>query len=190
MNKEVLRKEYLDRRKRLDSIEWVRRNSALHEHFFDNIKLEKITSVHMFLPMVERMEPDTWQIITQLQKKHPEIRIIISRTVWKDHSLEHYVFENRAQLEVNRYGIPEPVSGTRVDNSEIDMVVVPLLVVDKRGHRIGYGGGFYDRFLAKLGAHVFKVGFSLANPIEIDIETEPHDIPLNACICPAGFFEF
>ena len=63
-------------------------------------------------------------------------------------------------FETNAYGIDEPVNGVDVEPSAIDMVIVPLLCFDTRGYRVGYGKGYYDRFLKKCRKDCIKVGFS------------------------------
>lgn len=79
-------------------------------------------------------------------------------------------------------GILEPKPGTRiVDPKEIDLVIVPGVCFDAKGFRIGYGKGFYDRFLKNL-PDVAKVGLSYDLQIVSNLEHESHDIPVDKVI--------
>ena len=63
-------------------------------------------------------------------------------------------------LKENKYGIPEPINGIQINSDIIDVVFVPLLAYDSKGNRVGYGKGFYDRFLENLGSKTIKIGLS------------------------------
>ena len=89
-----------------------------------------------------------------------------------------------------KYGIPEPVEPVWLPEDQITHVFVPLLVVDRAGHRIGYGGGFYDRFLATLRQPLHKIGLSLEAPIPAIPELHSYDLPLDACVTPEGVVRF
>ena len=70
------------------------------------------------------------------------------------------------------------------------MVLVPLLGFDERGHRVGYGKGFYDRFLAECNPKIQKIGLSLFEPVAQIDDTSDFDIPLDACITPNRIWYF
>ena len=73
---------------------------------------------------------------------------------------------------------------------QIEVVFVPVLALDKRGHRVGYGKGFYDRFLAQCSAQVIKVGLSFFEPISEIKDTDKFDIPLDYAVTPSTVFKF
>src|SRR5690606_22310774 len=89
----------------------------------------------------------------------------------------------------DKYGIPVPLETVEGSNSLLQAVLVPLLAYDLEGHRLGYGKGFYDKFLSQLGQGVLKVGISFF-PAEKFIPTEEHDVRLDSCINPDGVIEF
>ena len=62
---------------------------------------------------------------------------------------DHIICDDNTILNENDYGIMEPVDGTIIPYENIDMVICPLLTFDKNGYRVGYGKGFYDRFLTQ-----------------------------------------
>ena len=88
------------------------------------------------------------------------------------------------------WGIPEPVGGTVLKPTDLDIVLIPLLAFDKNGHRVGYGKGFYDRYLLNCRPDCLKIGISLFDPVDLIEEVESHDIPLDIAICPAKLYDF
>ena len=64
-------------------------------------------------------------------------------------NLKHYIYENNLSIKKNHLGIPEPSNGNHAKINLIEVVFVPLIVSDKFGNRVGYGKGYYDRFLKK-----------------------------------------
>lgn len=90
----------------------------------------------------------------------------------------------------NQYGILEPINGTILEPMNIDIVFVPLLSFDENGYRVGYGKGYYDRFLSRCRKDILKIGFSFfeAEPVIEDIDN--YDVPLNLCITPLNVYEF
>ena len=92
-------------------------------------------------------------------------------------------------LEINNFdgdvapgawGIPEPEKGTAVELGSIDLVIVPGAAFDSRGHRIGYGGGFYDRMLPRYSGMTVALAFELQ--IVPEVPVDPHDIPVRKIV--------
>jgi 5-formyltetrahydrofolate cyclo-ligase len=90
---------------------------------------------------------------------------------------------------LNKYNILEPEEPVLVNPAEIDVVFVPLLAFDKNGYRVGYGKGYYDKFINLCRADVVKVGFSFFDPIEID-DVQPHDEKLSYCVTSTDIYSF
>lgn len=93
-------------------------------------------------------------------------------------------------FKTNKYGIEEPVDGIDMFPTEIDLVIVPLLCFDKKGNRVGYGMGYYDRFLKHCRKDCLKIGFSYFDPIEQVDDTSKFDIKLDYCISPESIYQF
>ncbi|NGM66170.1 5-formyltetrahydrofolate cyclo-ligase [Sphingobacterium sp. SGR-19] len=146
--------------------------------------------VHTFLPIVGQNEPDMWSFITNTRIYYPDIHIVVSRSELKDRSMKHFLLADNVVLEENVWGIVEPVDGETVAETLLDVVLVPLLVVDKAGNRIGYGKGFYDRFLAKCRSDCQKIGVSLFEPVEKIDDVDPLDVPLDMVITPYSAIPF
>jgi len=143
------------------------------------------TYYHIFLPITSKKEVNTEYLMHILQGKDKSI--IISKADFSSGEMKHFLLQENTILKNSEYGIPEPISGIEIPAKTIDVVFVPLLAYDKKGNRIGYGKGFYDRFLEKCNPNAVFVGLSFFEP-EPEIVVEATDIPLNYCITPKKMF--
>ena len=132
-------------------------------------------------------EIDTTILLSVLQGRDKQIVI---PKILDHYELEHYLLVDQTPLKRSRWGILEPQSGIKINSNQIDVVFVPLLIFDLQGHRIGYGKGFYDRFLAKCRKETIKVGLSYFDPIERIEDIQSHDIPINFGITRDRIYEF
>jgi 5-formyltetrahydrofolate cyclo-ligase len=190
MEKAELRKIYLQKRQALNEEEYDRLSRRLCDLFFASVDLSFIKTVHIFLPVREKREPDTWMIIDKMQKEFPHIRLSVPKVNNKTHKLENFYFEGRSQLIKSKWGIEEPGSGIPTLSVGIDMVLVPLLCADSEGHRVGYGGGYYDKFLKDCPPSCRRVGISFFEPVEKIDDINEQDVPLDALLVPAKFYAF
>lgn len=143
---------------------------------------------HVFLPILRHHEIDTECLLHVLAGK--EKHIVVSRSDFANASMTHVLLEEGVRLRENAYGIPEPEGGTVVSDDRIDVVFVPLLAFDTTGHRVGYGKGFYDRFLSRCRPDAVKVGlsfFAAAEPWEDVFES---DVRLDFCVTPERVYSF
>lgn len=129
-------------------------------------------------------------MVNWLQQQYPAIRLVVPKVIAGSSELVHIELAPDCQIIENKWGIPEPVAGQLISAADIDFCLVPLLAADSRGHRLGYGGGFYDRFLAQCKPGLLSVGISLFEILGENIETDEFDIPLTACIFPSGIYYF
>ncbi|ELR72207.1 5-formyltetrahydrofolate cyclo-ligase [Fulvivirga imtechensis AK7] len=188
MDKGTLRNTYLEKRLSLSTDEYQKRNQLLINRLLNYLDIGKIHFVHSFLAMTDKKEVDTFAIIEEIRSGNPEIRIAISKTLPKG-ELSHFLLNDQTKIEKNNWGIPEPVEGEAADIEEIDIVLVPLISFDKEGHRIGYGKGYYDRFLKKV-SRAKKIGLALTPPLDHIPYSDRMDVRLDACISPFDIYEF
>ncbi len=181
-SKQVLREVYLQKRLTLAPAEYKLRNKQLLERLLNEVDFGRISTVHLFLSMVSKKEVDTEQLISVLNAKWTHLKIIVPKTKPKG-QLEHYYLNQNCHLVENNWGIPEPLAGDLADISTIDLVLVPLIISDKNGHRIGYGKGFYDRFLKQV-PHATKIGLSLLPTLDRIEFAEKNDVPLHWVLTP------
>ena len=142
---------------------------------------------HLFMASEQNNEIDTSILLSVLQGKDKQIVI---PKILDHYELEHYLLADQTPLKRTRWGILEPQSGIKINSDQIDVVFVPLLIFDLQGHRIGYGKGYYDRFLAKCRKETIKVGLSYFDPIERIEDIQSHDIPINFVITRDRIYEF
>jgi len=189
MTKEELRKDYKRRRTLLTETEISSFNGALQQYLIQ-YDWSDVGYVHTFLPIVGKNEPDMWSFITNLRIYHPDIKIVVSRSEPQDCSMQHFLLTADIDLKENAWGIIEPVGGERIKEALLDVVLVPLLIADTEGNRVGYGKGFYDRFLAKCRPDCHKIGISLFEPVEKIDDVGPRDVPLDMLITPYSVMQF
>jgi len=187
MNKDELRKIYLAKRQALTESEHRELSIKISELFFHSSDLSEVKTLHIFLPILSKREPDTWFIIDRIRKDFPHIRLVIPRV--SGDKMENILFEGNYQLENTKWGMTEPRAGVHVNPQEIDMVLVPLLAFDKYGHRVGFGKGYYDKFLSACKPTCKKVGISFFEE-EIILDVNPFDKALDQCITPRDVIIF
>ncbi|MDC6404426.1 MULTISPECIES: 5-formyltetrahydrofolate cyclo-ligase [Maribacter] len=141
---------------------------------------------HIFLPITSKQEIDTINLLSILQGKD---KYVIVPKVQQD-TLEHYLLTDSTKFKNNSWGVPEPVDGIQIDPNMIDVVFIPLLAFDTIGHRVGYGKGYYDTFLASCRPDVLKVGLSFFDAEELITDVFPGDIPLDYCVTPQKNYSF
>lgn len=190
LKKSLIRKKYLTLRQALSEQDIRQRSKKIAEQFFDFLASHPCRCIHLFLPIQSKKEVDTWQIVQYLWRDFPEILTAVSKTDFEAKQLQHFIINPDTVLSTNAWGIPEPKSAQVCEVTQIDMVLVPLLAVDKQGHRVGYGKGFYDRFLAGCSKNVLTVGLSLFEVIPEIEDTEAHDIPLEYALTPTACVHF
>ena len=103
-----------------------------------------------------------------------------------------YLTDKKSKFLASDWGILEPMEETsvRLNPTDIDVIFIPLLAVDTQGHRVGYGKGFYDRFLANTKPELIKIGLGLEEPIEPIEDLNPYDIALDFAITPKSVYRF
>jgi len=189
MTKQQIRNHYLNLRQGLTDTELNKLSQDLCTIFFSTIDLSTAKTLHIFLPIISKKEPNTWLIIERLKKEFSEIRISVPK-MKVDNTLINFYFEGRDQIKDNKWSIPEPQFGEITPTNEIDLVVVPLLAFDVKGNRVGYGKGFYDRFLKECRNDCKRVGLSLFDPIEKIADIDTNDARLTSCITPQKKYAF
>ncbi|MEM9866799.1 MAG: 5-formyltetrahydrofolate cyclo-ligase [Bacteroidota bacterium] len=187
MLKEDLRKAYKARRKKLTSEE-IKYKSIHLVNGLLQIPIWDFFYFHTFLSIRKNREVDTLPLITLLQGKDKNIVVPKVNGIG---TMEHYLLTDNTLLKENRWSIPEPVDGISVPVEKIDVVFIPLLAFDQKGHRVGYGKGFYDTFLARCRPRTLKVGLSLFEPELGNIEdVHEKDIALDYGVTPNKVYTF
>ena len=104
--------------------------------------------------------------------------------------MTHFLLTDNTKIKKNEYNIPEPVDGIEVASKKIEVVFVPLLAFDKKGNRVGYGKGFYDKFLSECNPETLKIGLSFFEAEEQIEDVFESDIQLDYCVTPKSIYQF
>ena len=187
-DKHTLRSLYLEKRLILSQEEFERRNVELANRTLEFLGDHSFGHIHIFLSIDEKREVDTKSVIDKYRNISPLSRFYVSKTL-PNGQLEHYELNHSTELKKNKWGIPEPVSAQPVTIDHVDLIFVPLIIYDKVGHRIGYGKGYYDRFLKGL-PNAMKVGLSISPPLDVIPYVEETDVTINRCITPYLNYQF
>ncbi|MDI1304181.1 MAG: 5-formyltetrahydrofolate cyclo-ligase, partial [bacterium] len=173
MLKKELRQKYKALRKQLSENELEEMSLAVANKLLKLPIWEK-SYFHIFLPITEHQEVNTEFILHLLSGKDKEI--IISKSDFETRKMTHFLLTDNTKIKKNEYNIPEPVDGIEVPSHKIQVVFVPLLAFDKKGHRVGYGKGFYDKFLSECKPETIKIGLSFFDPEELITDVFEGDI--------------
>jgi 5-formyltetrahydrofolate cyclo-ligase len=194
MNKKDLRKKYKELRDQLSEDEIEAKSMAIANRLLqlDTIpngrQVWEQTYFHLFLSIEEQKEVDTEFILQILAGKDKEI--VVAKSNFKTLEMTHYLLTDNTKFQKNEYNIYEPVDGLEVPVSKIDVVFVPLLAYDKKGNRVGYGKGFYDKFLSKCREDIIKIGLSFFEPEDAIAAVSETDIRLDYCVTPMTVYNF
>ena len=187
MNKSDLRVTYKALRKLLSENEIEEMSLAIANKLL-RLPIWDKTYFHVFLPITEQKEVDTEYILHVLSGKDKEI--IISKSDFKTCGMTHFLLTENTTIKKNQYHIPEPVDGIEVPSHKIQVVFVPLLAFDTKGNRVGYGKGFYDKFLSECKPETIKIGLSFFEAEETITGVFENDVKLDFVVTPNTIYTF
>lgn len=190
MTKAELRKIYLARQKNISPPDRSAQSLIVADAFFARFDLSGVKYLHSFLPIEKFNEIDTRLILNKIWRDFPAVTTLVPRVDLKTFEMESLVYRPETELVQNSWQIHEPVHDETIAPAEIDAVLVPLLCFDRRGYRVGYGKGFYDRFLSRCRPDCQKIGLNYFAPVERITDADDFDAALNYCITPGGIYDF
>ena len=185
MNKIEARKKYLDLRKKLDNVQIISKSISISNNLQD-LPIWEHNFYHIYLPIKEKNEVDTMPIINILNNKKK--KVLIPKSDFNNTTMKSFLLNDNTVLKKNNYGITEPINNEEVLGI-IDVIFIPLVASDLIGNRVGYGKGFYDKFLRNQNNKILRVGLSFFNP-EKRIKIDEHDENLDFCVTPNRIFSF
>jgi 5-formyltetrahydrofolate cyclo-ligase len=187
MTKSELRILYKAKRKALTDVEFEKLNDLLLIHW-QKLPIPFLNAMMSYFPIYESREPDPQNIEHFSHYQNPGISISFPRLTG-DNTMEA-IDSTDYTPTFNKYHIMEIKNGEIIAPDVLDVVIVPLLAFDKQGNRVGFGKGFYDRYLARCADDVIKVGLSFFEPVHKIADVDEYDIPLTYCITPNELYEF
>jgi 5-formyltetrahydrofolate cyclo-ligase len=187
MNKKELRQKYKALRKEISENDLEEKSLAIANKVLA-LPIWKKNYFHIFLSITEHKEVNTEYILHLLSGKDKEI--IISKSDFSTREMTHFLLTDNIKIKKNQYNITEPVDGLEVPTNKIEVIFVPLLAFDKSGHRVGYGKGFYDKFLTDCKPDTIKIGLSFFEAEENIEDVFESDIKLDYCVTPDKVYVF
>lgn len=173
MDKPTVRKEMIKKRLELDVFSYMSKSNLILS-YLENMKcFKQAKTIGIYISM--KQEVNTIDFINKWCNNKA---ICVPRVTGK--SIEFFHIHSLEEVKEGTFGVLEPVSNQQVSPSEIDLLVIPMLAYDDNYHRIGYGGGYYDRYLQEYYGSKVGIAFSFQKIAFIDIEE--HDISLDVIL--------
>ncbi|MBS4209598.1 5-formyltetrahydrofolate cyclo-ligase [Bacillus sp. FJAT-50079] len=177
MDKKMIRKQMSDYLNEMDEMTYKKKSGQIADRLIDTtewIKAETIAITISQFPEVEtrRLIKEGWAQgkIISVPKCIPASKEMVFKKITS--------FD---QLESAYYGLLEPIEETEaIEKEQLQLIIVPGLIYNRSGYRIGFGGGYYDRYLKRFQGKMISLAF--AEQIIDDIPTEAHDIPVHKII--------
>jgi len=176
--KKKIRKDILSLRDALPLVEREAMSRTICSSFTHLPMLSACSSVMIFLSFGTEINTD--YIIQWLWQQNK--KVLVPRCKTKTREMDIFPIATFADLEPGYFGIREPKRDVRppVSKEVIDLVVVPAVAFDRRGYRVGYGGGYYDRFLA--GMDVSTIGLAFSCQIIPEAPVDAYDQPVQGIV--------
>ncbi|MEE1199380.1 MAG: 5-formyltetrahydrofolate cyclo-ligase [Christensenellales bacterium] len=172
MDKSALRRAMTQKKRALTDHQIAAASQRLAARLFETLCYQEARSLYVYLSYNQEIRTDL--ILKQAVKDGKRVAV---PKVFQD-TMRFLWLTDPTRIAPGTYGIPEPVDDGPVADDENALVLMPGLAFDRQGHRIGYGGGFYDRYLAEQPHHrliALCYDFQLFD----HLETDSHDIPVD-----------
>lgn len=175
MDKTLLRQTIRQRKRAMTEEEIARRSAALAALFAQSDAYRQAKTIYGYLPYNQEV-----RTVPMLQQALRDGKRVAVPKVYGD-EMKFIYLDDLTQVEKGYAGIPEPVADGPVAQDETALVLMPGLAFDPQGHRLGYGGGFYDKFLASEPNHP-TLALCYEFQMLPSLETEAHDIPVDTVL--------
>ena len=175
MDKQALRKQIREQKRAMTVEEIERASVRLGELFAASELYRNAKTIYGYLPYNQEV-----RTVPMLQRALQEGKRIAVPKIFGD-EMKFIYLEDFTRVEKGYAGIPEPIDDGPVADDKTALVLMPGLAFDKAGHRIGYGGGFYDKFLAAEPEHP-TLALCYAFQMLPQLSTEEFDIPVDCVL--------
>ncbi len=190
--KKALRKRLDAERKALTQEEIALKSKQVFEKWLARFTMKPVMYLHLFQPIKQRNELHTSYYMDYVRARHDHVKLVVPVVNPFSDFLWHVELVNDIEMEINHWGIPEPkLPHRKIFPMQLDMVLVPMLGFDMQGNRLGYGKGYYDRFLRLVHPDCLKIGLCLEQgKVEEGLPVEEHDIPLDYIVTESAVYRF
>ncbi len=189
MLKEDIRKVYKQKRRKLAAAEKDKLEDLMLIQF-QQLDIFSNFSIMTYAPIAVQNEYNPYLAEKYFLFKKGKVTFIYPKIHKSSNQMVGYITGEDTVFVENEYGIYEP-EGLCIPIKPMDVQVmfVPLIAFDTNGHRIGYGKGYYDRFITQCDPELIIIGFSFFEPVQID-DINKYDQKMNYCITPTKVYKF
>lgn len=175
MDKKALRQEIREKKRQMTAEQIEKTSARLGELFFQSAYYQQAKTIYGYLPYNQEV-----RTVPMLERALADGKKVAVPKVYGDKMVFIYITD-LTRVAKGYAGIPEPLEDGPVADDPTALVLMPGLAFDRQGHRIGYGGGFYDKFLAAEPNHP-TLALCYAFQMLDTLETEAFDIPVDCVI--------
>ena len=175
MDKQVLRKQIREQKRAMTEEQIVEKSEKLATLFAASQAYKDAKTIYGYLPYNQEV-----RTVSMLQRALDEGKKVAVPKCYGD-EMRFIYLDDLSKVEKGYCGIPEPIADEPIADDKTALVLMPGLAFDPQGHRMGYGGGFYDKFLAAEPNHPT---LALCYDFQMlpHLDTEDHDIPVDTVL--------
>jgi len=181
--KNKIRAEFKQKRREMTKDEVFEKSKVASEYFMESSLYKSADVLMLYMPLYN--ETDTSYIINSAYNDGK--KIVFPVTDEKSGEITAFEAENGTSFKKGAFSVNEPIDSVKVQEEEIDTVIVPGIAFTKKGGRVGFGKGCYDRFLKKCNA--VKIGFCYEKQICEEFTQDTHDIKMDFLITEKGIIK-
>ena len=176
--KQRLREKFLKARTALSLQDYLQKSDKIISSLIQQPEFIDASVIHCYVSMKDRLEVNTRPLIRNMMAQQKGVAVPV--TDFETVKLKSFLLDRFEDLEENKWGVMEPKRGIQLSPEELDLVVVPMVGGDEQRNRIGYGKGFYDRFLSEVDCPAIGLTFECC--VTESVPVEEFDIPLHKVI--------
>lgn len=184
MPKRQFREEFLKKRRELPHAERASRSLLIQENAKKFISWDQVETIGLYANQASEVQ--TGLLFKSAREMHKSIAY---PRVTNEEEIQYYLIDELSDLMLGTFGINEPLNSIiPIPIDSLDIIVVPGLVFDKFGHRLGYGRGYFDRILKSVD-NKKVVGLAFENQIVDQLPVQAHDIRVGVIVTESGVIE-
>jgi 5-formyltetrahydrofolate cyclo-ligase len=187
--KAMLRRDFIERRSQLskDHLQsWLPQMIA----HLATLPLPANGTCMSYKSLAEKNEVPSKPFEAYFEQQLASVKWCYPRTLDRKGNMAAMCLNDESAFSTSAWGIAEPAEGQLIKPTDISLVLVPLLAFDLRGHRVGYGKGYYDRFLKRCKNDVISLGISWFEPVDAIADINANDVSLKYCVTPQQLYVF
>ncbi len=183
--KELLRMQNLQKRNSLNAGEIEQKSTVIQARLFSLSEFKRAKTILCYAGV--KSEVQTKKMIMDAMALGKIIAV--PKSDFEKKTMKAVQIGSLADLEETKFGLFEPKNGKEIPAEEFDLIIVPGIAFDLQGTRLGYGGGFFDKFLQKTKKTAVKIGLAFETNIEEKIPSASHDVKMDKIISETGIIE-